>query len=490
MANRYHLDAAAPSLHQRGALIVMFALTLVVMLGFTGLALDLAQVYNRKTELQNLADGAALAAANALDGSVAGLARAQLQAQTAAAGRKYAYSAAVAWDDAALTFSSAPDSPDTAWVTAGAGGANPALAATLLFAKVDTSKLADHGRVATAFMAALSPALASATTNGRAVAGRTELRVTPLGICALEPATPAGIRLNSVGSELVEFGFRRGVGYNLRNLSAAGATPLHFLIDPIAPGGGGANFSTAAVAPFVCSGSMPVVRLPATVHVQYPFPAALSDQLNARFNTYLGTPACNPVAAPPDSNVRPYLPTAPVWWTVTSGTGTVVQTAAAATSAAGHLVTVADLPGAAINAGAYGVLWSYATAVQYAAAEPAGGYLPFLKANWNALYPVLSTTPPVVASSYPTAPKTPYSNNYLSGAFFLAPVGNPGQRERRVLNLPLLRCPDASGANTTAAVLAVGRFFMTAPASASAISAEFAGLVAPQALGGAVRLYQ
>jgi uncharacterized membrane protein len=46
---------------QRGALLTTFALMLLVVLGFVGVALDLSRLYNRKVELQNLADAAALA---------------------------------------------------------------------------------------------------------------------------------------------------------------------------------------------------------------------------------------------------------------------------------------------------------------------------------------------------------------------------------------------------------------------------------------------
>ena len=48
---------------QRGAMLIAFSILLIVVLGFIGLALDVGQVIGRKTELQNLVDNAALAAA-------------------------------------------------------------------------------------------------------------------------------------------------------------------------------------------------------------------------------------------------------------------------------------------------------------------------------------------------------------------------------------------------------------------------------------------
>jgi hypothetical protein len=59
-------------------------------------------------------------------------------------------------------------------------------------------------------------------------------------------------------------------------------------------------------------------------------------------------------------------------------------------------------------------------------------------------------------------------------------------RDRRVLNIPLLACPVGGG---TATVLAVGKFFMTVPATATSLYAEFAGTVSPGTLGTDVELY-
>jgi Flp pilus assembly protein TadG len=51
---------------QRGAVAIITALSLVVLVGFAGLALDLGRLYVNKTELQNAADACALAAASKL----------------------------------------------------------------------------------------------------------------------------------------------------------------------------------------------------------------------------------------------------------------------------------------------------------------------------------------------------------------------------------------------------------------------------------------
>ena len=69
-------------------------------------------------------------------------------------------------------------------------------------------------------------------------------------------------------------------------------------------------------------------------------------------------------------------------------------------------------------------------------------------------------------------------------------MGNTGVAQRRVLNIALLACPLPAGSDVLANVLAVGRFFMTAPASSAMLSAEFAGVVPEQALAGPAELLQ
>lgn len=54
---------------QHGAILVLTVLLLVILLGFAALALDLGRLYVLRTEMQNAADAAAMAAAAELDGS-------------------------------------------------------------------------------------------------------------------------------------------------------------------------------------------------------------------------------------------------------------------------------------------------------------------------------------------------------------------------------------------------------------------------------------
>ena len=56
---------------QRGAIAVVVAVSIAVLIGFVGLALDLGKLYVAKTELQNSSDACALAAARELTGASA-----------------------------------------------------------------------------------------------------------------------------------------------------------------------------------------------------------------------------------------------------------------------------------------------------------------------------------------------------------------------------------------------------------------------------------
>ena len=73
---------AAPA-HQRGAVIVTVALTMLFLLGFMGIALDFGRMFIVKTELQTAVDSCALAAAQELDNQGTALTRATSAGLTA-----------------------------------------------------------------------------------------------------------------------------------------------------------------------------------------------------------------------------------------------------------------------------------------------------------------------------------------------------------------------------------------------------------------------
>lgn len=469
---------------QSGAVAVMFIGSLLVIFGFFALALDLSMVYNRKVEMQNVADSVALAAATELNGTPAGVARALQRASerfvtlpgSVVGGVSYQYSTrTMEWTDAAIAFGATPDGP---WKSAGDAAAKPE---GLLFARVDTRGLdAGYGQVDTMFIHVLAPEMEIVSTSASATAGRSAIKVTPLGVCAMRPE-----QARSHKGELEEYGFRRGTAYDLMQLNpdatTAGST---FLIHPMSPPGSlgpSTPMDADAVSPFVCTGTMAMARvMGGKVTVSTPFPlGALSESLNSRFDS--ATSPCNADSAPPDSNIKEYkYSDGSVAWMTTAP----ASQAAAQLLADGKRWTVVgpdDTP-AGTTAAQYGPLWSYARAARFSAytsgsPEPPTGYATFGTADWATLY-----TPGIPkANSYPGS--SPYLQT--SGQYFRAP-GRKGIRDRRVLNVPLLACPVAGNHAT---ILGVGKFFMTVKADTTTLVGEFAGLANEQALGSNVKLY-
>jgi hypothetical protein len=481
---------------QRGVIAILCCVMALGMLAMVGMALDLAMLYNRKAELQALADATALAAARELNGTADGVANAVNAAADAAVSFRYQYNRrAVAWNSAALRFAPSASTPDTNWLDDASAEAAPT---AIMYAKVDTSALrADIGLVATVFIGAAGNTPASVSTAARAVAGRVSTLVLPLAICA-QSSSAAASRVNLAGNssynELVEFGFRRGVAYDLMKLNPNGLTPEHFLIDPLAPPGASglpAHFANDVVGPFVCAGQLPMPAVTGgALMLQRGFPlSTLYRHLNSRFDDY-STGACTAEGAPPDSNVMAYNKSTISWMVPSASTQS-----ADSWQSGGKLWTRADpLPGDASNAAPlYGPLWAYARAVPYSAytaqpTEPASGYSGFSTTAWSKLY----VPGPPSSSGYPsmTTTSTPYIQ--ASGSSTSQPPATaehqPGLARRRVLNVALLDCPVAAGAITSASVRGVGRFFMTVPATSTSLVAEFAGVAPPSTLSGAVEL--
>jgi hypothetical protein len=490
--------------HTDGAFAVMFVPLLFVIIGFCGLALDMGQVYNRKVDLHGIAKAAAMAAARELDGTPAGITAAKAAAQDAVGNLRYhnfGGGLGVTWNESALSFGTAPARTGT-WIPSSGAGASAAQAATLFYARVDTAGLAPAiGTVTTFFIKILASKLATVQLSDSAIAGRTSLNVTPMAICAMSPnaasargaTSPSGATV----SELVQYGFRRGVSYDLMRLNPSGVTPLRFTINPIAePGTNGHALSTTGLGPFVCHGSIwakritggtiRVSELPASAPL-----AALRAALNTRFDNYAGTP-CNPSGAAPDINIRSYAyDQAGVvqWMNPAKG-----SPAAAPTTARGKLETAADLPTLPASPGHYGPLWAYTKAARAPspidAEEPAGGFATFAATDWPTLYPSGPTS-----SNYPGTPPAPYLASTTANGYYQAPRAAYRPMAlpyRRVLNIPLLACtPGApSGENAEANVEAIGRFFMTVPATDDSLIAEFAGLLAPGSVSGHVELFE
>lgn len=451
---------------QSGGIAVMTALALPAMIGMCGLALELAMIYQRQAQMQQIADAAALTAAQRLDGSAAGVQLAYEDAMRSTIDRQvYGVSRYFMLDASTLSFAA---SPSGAWLDYAAARSVPA---GLRYARVD---LATQGGGYTTLPQAFGVLLgsgASTTVNARATAGPNGMRVLPLAICAAS-STPLATRNNGGGYlERVEYGFRYGVGYNLLALNpAAGAgSGEYFLVDPVSPPGSAAVASStddSQVAPFMCAGKLAYSSLAGALNLRRGAGFGLWRQLNSRFNVYGGADACKPNSAPPDTNVREYRGAQANWMSSSPAHAS----ASSSTPAAGKpLLTVADgapiLP--AIAPAQYGTLWVYG-----AAKKDNGGS--FATSGWPALYP--STSALASATPWPGNSGTGLTP-YTGASSSTAPVGNPGRANRRVLYVPLLACPVAAGSNVNGTALAVARFLLTAQASATEVPGEFAGIL-------------
>lgn len=464
-----------------GAVAIMGLGAIIIICGFCSLALDLSRVYNRKVELQSVADAAAVSAAIELDGTRAGLTRATQRVVSLFAtpvmygGPSYGYDPeGMEWSDDAIKFAASPTGP---WLSSGEAAAKT-VPNGLLYVQIDTGRLdPSYGQVQTLFLPVVSSGTGITSTAARAVAGPSAIGVMPFGLCAMHPDAK-----RDRDGELEEFGFRRGVSYDLMQLNPdAAGTGQTFLIHPLTgPGASPAspgNFNI--VAPAICTGVMGMARVTGgKVSVASPFP--LGDyyrQFNSRFDSY--TAPCDPATAPPDRNVKPYdAKDGSVSWMDTELKER--QAAKVHEDLVGNRrTTVAGpTPSPAVAADEYGPLWAYAKAVRYADPMPASGYLAYPTSSWSTLYP---EGPPKAKSSYPSS--TPYQT---AGATYGQVPTRTGVANRRVLNIPLLSCP-VSGNSAT--VKGIGRFFMTVKADDTHLYGEFAGLADEQTLRTRVRLY-
>ena len=469
---------------QTGAVAIIFALALTSVFGFMGLALDLAQTYEMKTELQNASDAAALSGAKELVGTLAGINSAVSKAKATAQSNKFKYAQAVVLEDTNINFG---DSPDTLnWQTIGQAQAAPT---NLLFIRVNTGLQTQN---IVNFMK-IAGVAAAPSTFGQAVAGRFSLGITPIAVCALETTKYGQLPHTGLPSELKEFGFRRGLAYDVLSINPLGAAANKFLLNPIDIAISSSdnscnpsNSSATGVRPYICAGTASLITtLPGYVYANTGFSTTLSSELDSRFTS---GGSCT---VAPDANIKQY----PANNTSAAGAGNPSNwmTPPGNNNQGVRLTTgTTNVPFTppSTNASDWGVLWSYNPAVQYAANPPAGGYTPYTTANWPALYPNVT---PVPTTQYPTTttfgvPASPY--NQSSGQFFSSGTGS---RDRRILNVALADCTtlQSNGKCSTLKVLGVGRFFMPVKSNLpNNLFLEFAGLIPDSTLTAEIKLYR
>lgn len=490
---------------QRGAVMIVFGASIFILFGFMALVIDLGRTYVVRTELQNAADAAALAGAKQLDQTAAGVccgpASAVAHAIAMAAQNDYKFSETVTITVENISVGTCPDA---GCMEPASNITSDALAAGKTFLKVDIPS----GTLATFFARVPTTAdgtgTASTSTFGSAVAGHYVVNIAPIGVCAIDPAKGGTRTISLPGppavtvNELTEFGFRRGIAYDLMRLGPLGANSTPYLLNPVdvypGPPCDNSHSNATYARDFICTGTSAVIVSAPT----WAFGSTgmswgpVRDALNSRFDDFGGgANACDPTSAPPDVNVKDYrfeLSTpnggGPRDWMISDPTQQSISIDPA---------TNKPVPNPTINQ--YGALWSYSRPVKAVGTSPnasaaTGANATFTLNDWPSLY--AGNTADQTASGYPSSPATPpfpvgtlaAPYNTSSGNKYFEPpsTAHPGRRGRRVLNIAIVDCPASSGNNCSSAirVLSVGRFFMQRPAvNPSSIHAEFDGLVDP-----------
>lgn len=204
-------EALAGELRSRnGFVLIVTCLSLVVLTGIAGVAVDVGRMYIGKNELQSFADAAAIAAALQLDGTTAGITRAQTAVSNTATGTN-----AIKWDMGTKTVSNIsttfgiglgnnPDKPDpTSWT------ASPNPATNYRFVKVVAT-----AAVPSIFMQAFQALInstAPSTNNvvSQGVAGQVLLTTFPVGLLPFSPIAP-------LPANPPDWGFTQGTQYTIR----------------------------------------------------------------------------------------------------------------------------------------------------------------------------------------------------------------------------------------------------------------------------------
>lgn len=264
---------------QRGAVAVVVGLSIFVLIGMIGLALDLGQMFVNKTELQNAADACALAAARELDGNADALDRAD------AAGVLVGTQNLVGFQGAAVTLTAADISYSAQL--------SPNISTyyrTSAVASVDETKKAkfamcevERDDIGMWFMGALG--FADQTVRAYAVATLAPSQSTcalPIGMCKMGGSAPT-------------FGLVVGQWYSGKYESGTPSTTGSYnWIDFSPEDGGGANeIKDMLSGPGQCE--LPPVGKEVGQQGQI---AAVADPWNTRFGLYKG--AYNLAGSPPD----------------------------------------------------------------------------------------------------------------------------------------------------------------------------------------------
>lgn len=484
---------------QGGTVAVMVGISMVILIGFLAMVVDLGHLYVARTGLQNAADAAALSGAKQLDGTADGVcaasgstcgANSAVNMAIDAAGRNTFFGSSGQSPIPTITiqFSASPTGP---WSGVSAAQANPS---NMYFIKVDTAS----GNISTWFAVIWN--ILDMSTYGTAVAGLEMTNVAPMGICAIAPS-------DTDGSDGSYFGFEQGVAYNMAKvndllLGIDKGTPLW--LHPTATSSADCDPSFASnskFAPFLCLGKS-VAGESGYVYTNTGWEGALEDPLNTRFRKPGDPNNMTAQLCSPDINVKEFK--------VAQLTG----------QQCNPLYCSSFINSSACNGEALALCQWKAGACALKKAIPAGCSTPV---DWLTPEPTLqaasgvtfdpassviaSYDKPVDASqlarlnsNYPASGVGPYQTGINDhGKYYDAPYTAQGipTTGRRLLNLQIVQCPSSGGGGGTCQEitrLGVGQFFMPVKAELTglnkAVYLEFVKKTSLSAEAGKIRLYQ
>lgn len=429
---------------QRGAVAIMFGLSLLVLFGFMALVFDLGRTYVVRTELQNAADAAALAGAKDLNQRLSGTTQAITTAKAIGLQNRTKFSfngdTGIVITDDMISVSSCPDG--CTWIQASTITEETAVDKTFL--RIDTSAGSSLGTLTT-FFAGMAGNMTT-RAYGLAVAGKYLIDITPLAMCTLQD------------DEAAEFGYERGVSYKVADSNPIGPG-TYYWIDPMATSSGTCSGNVPDTLPFLCAGKLafiPAVDQPVYTNTGISDPQL--EALDSRFGVINNKNKCDATSAPPDTNIKEYryddaATGSPGVWMADPYPTQQSLTFIKKETSSRQLV---PKPLADREFKDYGVLWSASRPVGKTASDT----------DWLGLYKGTAT-------SYPeTSPYTQTSEPFFS-------PGTNGKPDRRMLRLVIVDCPSSGGNCQPAMVRGVGKFFMQRKANVPSdknIYLEFSGL--------------
>jgi Flp pilus assembly protein TadG len=293
---------------QRGAVASIVALSLPVLIGFAGLALDLGHLYVEKTELQNATDACALAASRELTcDPTAGPCATSYVTNAVNAGLTVAARNKVDFQSSLISSTQIAASdikfstvfaPDSTYVPSGSTTAGTNYKYVMCTAQ--------QTGIIPWFMQVLG--VGNQTVSAQAVAtlapAQTNCAI-PMGLCKLPAGTPANPFAGMV------------IGQWMESKLSASATGSFDWINFTPPGGGANLLANQLAGTGVCSVPPPPTQVGEQGNIN-----SLSNAWNTRFGFYKGSYA-NPPSAP-DYTGESYTPTSwPSKFNAYSGTGSI-----------------------------------------------------------------------------------------------------------------------------------------------------------------------